>query len=79
MKSNHSDSDRFTVKVQGPHETECEDHTDHLLAQLEKIPQDIQFLAITEDTPSDIEWGLLSNHFSNIKDLEMSTGFNEDF
>ncbi|KAF7131470.1 hypothetical protein CNMCM5793_004695 [Aspergillus hiratsukae] len=77
MKSNHSDN-RFTVKVQGPHETECEDHRDHLLGQLEKIPRDIQFLQITEDTPSDIEWALLSNHFSNIKDLEMSTGFNDD-
>jgi hypothetical protein len=79
MKSNHSDShQRFTVEVKGPHETEHDDHRDLLLAQLKKIPQDIQSLAITEDTPSNVEWELLSNHFSGIKDLEMSSGFNEE-
>ncbi|GIK01788.1 hypothetical protein Aspvir_005829 [Aspergillus viridinutans] len=78
MKSDHSDSHRFTVKVKGPHETEHDDHRDLLLAQLGKIPRDIQFLEITEDTPSDVEWALLGKHFSNIKDLEMRTGFNEE-
>jgi hypothetical protein len=78
MKPDHSDSHRFTVKVQGPHEIENDDHRDLLLAQLEKIPRDVQFLKITEDTPSDVEWALLGNHFSNIKDLEMRTGFNEE-
>jgi hypothetical protein len=78
MASNISDGHRFTVKVKGPHETGDDDHRDLLLAQLEKIPRDIQFLDITEDTPSDIEWGLLGNHFSNIKDLEMHTGWNEE-
>ncbi|KAF7161908.1 hypothetical protein CNMCM5623_007323 [Aspergillus felis] len=78
MRSNHSGSHRFTVKVKGPHETENADHRDLLLAQLKNIPRDIQFLGITEDTPSDVEWELLGNYFSNIKDLEMRTGFNEE-
>ncbi|RHZ44039.1 uncharacterized protein CDV56_100393 [Aspergillus thermomutatus] len=77
-KPNHSDSHRFTVQVKGPHECEYDDHRSHLLAQLEKIPRDIQFLEITEDTPSNIEWALLGNHFSSVKDLEMRTGFNEE-
>jgi hypothetical protein len=78
MASSISDGHRFTVKVKGPHEAGDDDHRDLLLAQLEKIPRDIQFLDITEDTPSEIEWELLGNHFSKIKDLEMHRGWNEE-
>ncbi|KAH8434098.1 uncharacterized protein LDX57_011736 [Aspergillus melleus] len=73
-----TDSTRFTVQVKGPHETEEDDHRDLLLAQLEKIPRDTQFLEITEDTPSNVEWELLRNHLNQIKDLEMCSGFNEE-
>ncbi|PLB48994.1 hypothetical protein P170DRAFT_383518 [Aspergillus steynii IBT 23096] len=77
-ESTKSSSTRFTVQVRGPEETEYDDHRDLLLAQLKKIPRDTQFLEITEDTPSSIEWGLLGNHFNRIKDLEMRVGFNEE-
>ena len=77
-KASPPDSTRFTVQVKGPHGTEEDDHRDLLLAQLEKIPRGTQFLEITEDTPSNVEWELLKNHFNRIKDLEMCTGFNEE-
>jgi hypothetical protein len=50
---------------------------DMLLSQLRHIPNTIQNLRIEEDTPSDLEWSILGNHFSYIKELEMDTGYNE--
>lgn len=71
------DNHQFTVEVKGLHEGEKNDQREKLLTQLSKIPQDAHRLCITEDTPSDIEWDLLSKHFSNVRDLQLHTGFNE--
>lgn len=35
-------------------------------------------LLIDEDTPSDTEWALLGEHFNNVSDLQVSTGWNEE-
>lgn len=75
---NNSENHGFTVQVEGPHECESSDHQEQLLRQLKDIPQDTHCLRITEDTPSHIEWSLLSKHFRNIQDLELHTGFNEE-
>lgn len=74
----HNGTPVFTLKVRGPHEAHEADHTGHLLSQLAKIPRDIKFLRIEEETPSDIEWDLMGGHFTSIKNLEMDTGFPED-
>jgi hypothetical protein len=69
---------KFTIRVQGPRNEEQDDHRQQLLAQLRNIPKDAQVLRIEEDPPSDVEWSLLGAHFSSVKDLDISTGFNED-
>lgn len=69
----------YTVEVQGPHVEEQCQADKALLSQLLQIPKNIQNLKIEEDTPSDSEWSILGNHFSNIQDLEMDSGFNEDW
>ncbi|KAL4889982.1 hypothetical protein BDV59DRAFT_185468 [Aspergillus ambiguus] len=69
---------RYTIQVEGPDGPENQEHKDHLLAQLKDTPRDIRSLQLTKGTPSDTEWSLLGNHFTNIKDLELHAGFNED-
>ncbi|KAL4796687.1 hypothetical protein BDV19DRAFT_387878 [Aspergillus venezuelensis] len=63
-----------------PHAEDGSDsaHRETLLAQLRDIPKDASNLSITEDTPSDTEWNILSAHFIAVRELEMSTGFNEE-
>lgn len=69
----------YSIKVKGPHETTNSDHRTQLQAQLASIPKDAKSLRIENDTPSDIEWDLLEAHFSDIQDLELHSGFNEEF
>lgn len=69
----------FKIKVEGPWEEHLVDHKDHLLVQLPRIPRDIQFLQIEDGTPSNTEWSLLGGHFTSVKNLEMDSGFNEDW
>ncbi|PLN86959.1 hypothetical protein BDW42DRAFT_182319 [Aspergillus taichungensis] len=75
---NVADYHQFTVQVQGPYECKRNDHQEQLLTQLKTIPQDTGCLRIAEDTPSSVEWSLLSKHFTNVRDLELRTGFNEE-
>ncbi|KFY44057.1 hypothetical protein V494_01663 [Pseudogymnoascus sp. VKM F-4513 (FW-928)] len=70
--------DSVTLKVQGPHEAEEDGHKEALLSQLQGAQKEIQSLKIDHDTPSDTEWGLMSDHFSDIQNLEMEAGFNEE-
>ncbi|KFY27364.1 hypothetical protein V491_00935 [Pseudogymnoascus sp. VKM F-3775] len=70
--------DTITLKVQGPHEEDNDDHKEALLSQLKAAQKDIQSLRIDDDTPSDTEWRLISDHFSDIQNLEMEAGFNEE-
>lgn len=70
--------DSVTLKVQGPHEEDKEDHKEALLSQLQNAQKDIQSLKIDHDTPSDTEWRLISDHFSDVQNLEMESGFNEE-
>ncbi|KAE8351138.1 hypothetical protein BDV28DRAFT_150261 [Aspergillus coremiiformis] len=65
------------VKVEGRME-KSENHGDNLIAQLQSIPSDITALRIEADTPSNKEWAILGSHFTNIRSLEMDTGYNED-
>lgn len=48
-----------------------------LETQLAPIPRDTNTLIIKNETPSDDQWRLLSTHFTSIKDLTLSSGFNE--
>ena len=48
-----------------------------LTEQLLSIPRDTSILVIDNETPSDEEWALLSNHFTDIKDLTLRSGWNE--
>lgn len=48
-----------------------------LETQLQNISRNTTGLAIDDETPSDAEWGLLSSHFTGIKDLTLSSGYNE--
>jgi hypothetical protein len=68
----------FVVKVAGPWAEKKAGHQDTLLSQLEQIPRDIKFLRIEDDTPSNSEWSLLGDHFTQIQDLEIRTGWNEN-
>ncbi|KAL4928908.1 uncharacterized protein BDV17DRAFT_86613 [Aspergillus undulatus] len=70
----------YKVTVQGPHvENEnAPDHRETLLSQLGTIPKDTPRLRIEEDTPSDTEWGILGDHFTSVRDLELYTGWNEE-
>ncbi|KAL1956044.1 hypothetical protein VTO42DRAFT_7859 [Malbranchea cinnamomea] len=68
----------FTIHVRGPHDEEEEEHTSALISQLSGIPKDAENLVIDEDTPSNVEWRLLGDHFTNVKNLELDAGFNED-
>lgn len=67
----------FTIQVKGP-QNEDHDHKQQLLEQLKDIPKDAQVLRIEDDTPSDAEWSILSDHFTSVKDLKMNSDFNED-
>ncbi|OKL55423.1 hypothetical protein UA08_09329 [Talaromyces atroroseus] len=69
----------FTVQVQGPLTSDKDKVEAMLRSQLCKIPSTIQSLKIEEDTPSDLEWSIIGEHFSNIRELEMDTGYNEGF
>ncbi|KAL4739063.1 hypothetical protein BDV11DRAFT_170443 [Aspergillus similis] len=68
------------VTVQGPHvESEsAPEHRDPLVAQLRTIPRGTTKLLIEEDPPSNTEWAILGGHFTNVRDLEIDSGFNED-
>lgn len=68
----------FTIQVKGPDKEEEAGHKQQLISQLQNIPKNAQALRIEEDTPSDAEWSVISDHFSSVKYLEMETGFNED-
>jgi hypothetical protein len=68
----------FTIRTQGPHNEQQDDHKQQLLGQLRNIPKDAKALRIEEDTPSNAEWWVIGDHFSSVKDLEMDTGFNEE-
>ncbi|RJE25367.1 hypothetical protein PHISCL_02258 [Aspergillus sclerotialis] len=48
-----------------------------LAEQLMSIPRDTNILVIDNETPSDEEWALLSNHFTDVKDLTLCSGWNE--
>ena len=67
-----------TLKVQGPHEDDQDNHKEALLSQLQIAPRETQSLKIDHDTPSDTEWRLISDHFSAVQNLEMEAGFNEE-
>lgn len=69
---------RISVIVKGPRKEKESDHKQQLLCQLEKIPKDTQALHIDEETPSDAEWALLGEHFNNVDDLLLSTGWSEE-
>lgn len=69
---------RPRIIVKGPHKEKEPDHKQQLLSQLENIPKDTQTLLIDEDTPSDTEWALLGDHFTNVSELEVNTGYNEE-
>lgn len=69
---------QYTVQVEGNDKSDTPDHKTHLLAQLDNIPRSARALCVTEDTPSNTEWGLLGEHFTDIQDLELEAGFNED-
>ncbi|EAW10391.1 uncharacterized protein ACLA_048630 [Aspergillus clavatus NRRL 1] len=66
-----------TVRVQGPHSQDLDNHKSALLSQLQNIPQDASSLRIEENTPSDKEWAILSEHFTNVRDLELDSGHSE--
>lgn len=66
------------VIVKGPHKEKESEHKQQLLSQLENIPKETQTLLVDEDTPSDTEWALLGEHFNNLNDLKVNTGFNEE-
>ncbi|KAI9369640.1 hypothetical protein BJX61DRAFT_518594 [Aspergillus egyptiacus] len=68
------------VIVQGPHvdSEDAADHREPLLSQLRNIPRDTTILTVEEDPPSDTEWGILGDHFTNVEDLTIDTGFHED-
>lgn len=67
-----------TLKVQGPHEEDKDDHEQQLLIQLQNAQGETQTLKIEGDTPSDTEWRIMSEHFNGVQNLEMNTGFNEE-
>lgn len=67
-----------TLKVQGPREEDEDSHKEALLSQLQDAQKDIQSLKIDDDTPSNTEWRLIGDHFANIQNLEMDSGFNEE-
>ncbi|RHZ48588.1 uncharacterized protein CDV56_106024 [Aspergillus thermomutatus] len=66
-----------TVRVQGPESEDLDNHKANLISQIKSIPQDTSSLRIEENTPSDKEWSILGEHFTNIRDLEMDSGFDE--
>ncbi|KAK2736652.1 hypothetical protein FQN57_000589 [Myotisia sp. PD_48] len=77
--TNHFIKDKkFTISVTGPRKENDADHKSKLLSQLKLIPKHAQSLTITDDTPSDAEWGLLGEHFHAVKTLEAYAGFNEE-
>ena len=49
----------------------------NLKDQLANMPHDTEYLSIKNNTPSDDDWALISKHFTNVKDLEMSSGWSE--
>lgn len=70
--------DSVTLEVQGPHKEDDDGHKEALLSQLQNARKDIQSLKIDDDTPSDTEWRLISDHFSDVQNLEMEADFNEE-
>jgi hypothetical protein len=74
----NSKSHFFTVQVQGPHNEEDVNHKEQLLSQLKDVPKDADALRIENDTPSDVEWAVLGDHFNIVNNLEMDTGWNEE-
>lgn len=69
---------RYTIRVTGLHAKDENEQKSGLLEQLFKIPKDAESLKIDADTPSDIEWRLLGDHLTSVKDLELEAGFNEE-
>lgn len=69
---------RAVIQLQGPHRDDEEGHAAALTAQLENIPRDVGQLRLEEDTPSDVEWDLLSSHFTSVRELWMESGWNEE-
>ncbi|KAJ5691802.1 hypothetical protein N7462_001225 [Penicillium macrosclerotiorum] len=65
------------VEVEGANYEQEPDHRRKLEEQLELIPHNATFLRVEKNTPSDTEWGILGSHFSNIQNLELIAGFDE--
>ncbi|OBT65484.1 hypothetical protein VE03_05042 [Pseudogymnoascus sp. 23342-1-I1] len=70
--------DAVTLEVRGPQKEDEDGHKEALLSQLQDVQKEIQSLKIDDDTPSDTEWRLMGDHFSDIRNLEMEADFNED-
>lgn len=70
--------DAVTLKVQGPHKEDKDDHMETLLSQLQNAQKEIQSLKIDGDTPSDAEWKLMGAHFNDVQNLEIESGYNEE-
>ncbi|KFY28839.1 hypothetical protein V493_02742 [Pseudogymnoascus sp. VKM F-4281 (FW-2241)] len=70
--------DSITLEVQGPHKEDEDNHKEALISQLQNAQKDIKSLKIEDDTPSDTEWKLISDHFTDIQNLYLEAGFNEE-
>lgn len=69
---------RFTVRARGLDDEDEDRQRSDLLKQLSKIPKDAEKVMIDDSTPSDLEWRLLGDHLTSVKDLELDAGFEED-
>ncbi|MCJ1350872.1 MAG: hypothetical protein MMC33_000853 [Icmadophila ericetorum] len=67
---------RAVVEVCGPRGQEPGVLKD-LQLQLDRIPKDVEWLTVDNDTPSNSEWDLLGSHFTSVKDLHIDAGWNE--
>lgn len=71
-------STRATITLTpGPNTEEDSPKPPSLESQVQQLPRSVPSLAIEEETPSDADWALLGSHFTSIKDLTLSSGFNE--
>ncbi|RMJ21317.1 hypothetical protein PHISP_07810 [Aspergillus sp. HF37] len=61
----------------GPNTDEDRPKPPSLESQVQQIPRSVPRLEIQEETPSDADWAQLGAHFTSIKDLTLSSGFNE--
>lgn len=65
------------VVARHPNDQENPPKPPPLESQLQQIPRGTTSLAIENETPSDAGWALLSSHFTSVKDLTLSSGYNE--